>query len=114
MIRKIIKAKSTKPFDDDIVGTVKETYGHIPDDSWIEYVPGRIFDRRKYGELYLTFYKDRLPSENEVRMYMIKMKVIKEKKPQILKKIFKSLLWFLSYGPIVFISILILYELFSR
>lgn len=111
MIRKIIKAKSTKPITEEIVGTVKETFGTIPDDSWIEYVPGRIFDRRKYSELYLTFYKDRLPTENEVHMYMLKMGIIKEEKPPFLLKFVKIFGWFLL---LIIIFFLIYYHLFTN
>lgn len=114
MIRKIIKAKSTKPITEEIVGTVKETFGYIPDDSWIEYVPGRIFDRRKYSELYLTFYKDRLPTENEVHIYMLKMGVIKEKKPSVLLKLVKLLGWFLLSIPFTWVIYLICIELLFR
>ena len=79
---KVIKAyKRTDRFDNkgnlipdnEIVGTSMTVIGRIPE-SYIKYIPNRIFDRRKYPELYAVFQKDHLPSELELELYEEKMK----------------------------------------
>jgi len=54
--------------DEEIIGTTKEVIGAIPE-GYIKYYPGRIFDKRKYPDLYALFGKDHLPTEHEVEMY---------------------------------------------
>lgn len=54
--------------DDEIIGTTKEVIGAVPE-SWIKYVPNKIFDKRKYPDLYALFGKDHLPNELELKMY---------------------------------------------
>lgn len=54
--------------DDEIIGTTKEVIGAVPE-SWIKYVPNKIFDKRKYPDLYALFGKDHLPNELELEMY---------------------------------------------
>lgn len=58
--------------DTEIIGTTKEVFGAVPE-SYIKYYPGRIFDRRKYPELYKIFGKDHLPTELEIECYEKKM-----------------------------------------
>lgn len=58
--------------DDEILGTTKEVIGAIPE-GYIKYYPGRIFDKRKYPDLYALFGKDHLPTEHEIEMYERKM-----------------------------------------
>lgn len=53
------------------IGFVMETEGLIPE-SWIKYVPNKVFDRRKYPELYLLFGKDHLPNELELKCFVQK------------------------------------------
>lgn len=54
--------------DEEILGTTKEVIGAIPE-SWIKYVPNKIFDKRKYPDLYALFGKDHLPNELEIELY---------------------------------------------
>ena len=66
--------KNKKPIEDTIpIGFVMEIDGQIPE-SFIKYVPGKIFDRRKYPELYEMFGKDHLPTQNELYCYVNKHK----------------------------------------
>lgn len=79
-INRVIKArKRTDIFkngvpvpDEEILGTTKEVIGAIPE-GYIKYYPGRIFDKRKYPELYALFGKDHLPTEHEIEMYEAKV-----------------------------------------
>jgi len=64
--------RSKKRLKDPIpVGFVMEVEGQIPE-SYVKYIPNRIFDRRKYPELYLMFGKDHLPTENEMECHIRK------------------------------------------
>lgn len=58
--------------DDEYIGMTKEVFGAVPE-GYIKYYPGRIFDKRKYPDLYKLFGKDHLPSELEIEMYEKKM-----------------------------------------
>ena len=81
MIRTVIKAKTrtdmwnyktNQPVEDTIpVGYIMDVDGRIPE-GFIEYKPNRIFDRRKYPELFTLFGKDHLPSENEIKLFIVK------------------------------------------
>lgn len=53
------------------IGFVMETDGLIPE-SWIKYVPNKVFDRRKYPELFELFGKDHMPSELELKCFVQK------------------------------------------
>ena len=64
--------RSKKRLKDPVpVGFVMEVEGQIPE-SYVKYIPNRIFDRRKYPELYLMFGKDHLPTENELDCHIRK------------------------------------------
>ena len=79
-INRVIKArKRTDIFkngvpvlDEEILGTTKEVIGAIPE-GYIKYYPGRIFDKRKYPDLYALFGKDHLPTEHEIELYEAKV-----------------------------------------
>ena len=101
MIRSVIKAKSrcdrwdwntNQNIDDSTpVGFIMKVEGRIPE-GYIEYIPNRIFDRRKYPELYNLFGKDHLPNELEMKLFTEKHSDWYEKeKPSLLKRFFK---WF--------------------
>lgn len=57
--------------DNAKIGMIREVYGNVPD-GYITYIPNRIFDRRKYPELYSVFGKDHMPTETEMNYYMLK------------------------------------------
>lgn len=90
--------------DFEPIGLVIDVIGRIPE-SYIKYEPNRIFDRRKYPELYNLFGKDHLPSEIEIKIFQQKLlnnKIIKfipndmkEYKEPFYKKILKFLKWIL-------------------
>jgi hypothetical protein len=66
---------NNKPIiDNEPIGLVIDVEGSIPD-SFIKWVPNKIFDRRKYPELYALFGKDHLPSENEMIYFRAKHQV---------------------------------------
>lgn len=101
MIRTVIKAKTrtdmwnyktNQPVEDTIpVGYIMDVDGRIPE-GFIEYKPNRIFDRRKYPELFALFGKDHLPSENELKLFTEKHSDwYKKEKPSLLKRFFN---WF--------------------
>ena len=69
------------------VGMVKDVFGYIPN-GYIEYVPNRIFDRKKYPELYNLFGKYYMPTENEVELYTNKHLIMKKSKKRVYKCIF--------------------------
>ena len=98
MIRTVIKAKTrtdmwnyktNQPVEDTTpVGYIMDVDGRIPE-GFIEYKPNRIFDRRKYPELYALFGKDHLPSEFELKLFTEKhSEWYKPKKQSLLKRIF--------------------------
>lgn len=60
--------------DNAKIGMIREVYGNVPD-GYITYIPNRIFDRRKYPELYNVFGKDHMPTENEVELYSKKNEI---------------------------------------
>jgi len=63
---------TNKPLPDTTpIGYVMEVEGMIPE-SWIKYSPNRVFDRRKYPELYALFGKDHLPNELELKCFVQK------------------------------------------
>lgn len=92
--------KATNQFDNNPIGLLLDINGSIPL-GYIEYKPNKIFDRRKYIELYKLFGKDHLPSENEIKLYQQKLlrdkKVKKivpdmmEEKENIFKRIMKKI-----------------------
>lgn len=53
------------------IGYVMEVEGQVPE-SFIKYVPNKIFDRKKYPELYHLFGKYRLPSQRELDLFIKK------------------------------------------
>ena len=99
MIRTVIKAKTrhdmwdyckNKPIEDTIpVGYIMKVDGRIPE-GFIEYLPNKIFDKRKYSELYCLFGKDHLPNELEIKLFTEKHLDWYEK-PSLFKRILK---WF--------------------
>lgn len=63
---------NNKPIEDTTpIGYVMDVNGQVPE-SYIKWTPNKIFDRRKYPELYNIFGKDHLPNELELRCYVIK------------------------------------------
>lgn len=101
MIRTVIKAKTrtdmwdyhlNKSIQDTIpVGYIMNVDGRIPE-GFIIYEPNRIFDRKKYPELYNLFGKDHLPNELEIKLFTEKHSDwYKTKKESIFKKFFN---WF--------------------
>ena len=70
--------------DDEIIGTTKEVIGAVPE-SWIKYVPNKIFDKRKYPDLFALFGKDHLPNELELEMY--EKKVLQSNKKTFWQKL---------------------------
>ena len=79
---------SNKPIEDkDPIGLVIEVEGAVPE-SFIKYEPNRIFDKRKYPELYTLFGKEHLPNELELKCFIEKHKNIWfPKKSSLLLKI---------------------------
>lgn len=64
--------KNNKPKDDlEPIGMVKIDEESIPE-GWIAWTPNKIFDRRKYPELYNLFGKDHMLSEKEMELYIQK------------------------------------------
>ena len=60
---------SGQPMEDRTpIGYVVEIEGSVPE-SYIKYEPNRIFDRRKYPDLYNLFGKAKLPTENELKLF---------------------------------------------
>ena len=101
MIRTVIKAKTrtdmwdyykNKPIEDYItVGYTMDVEGRIPE-GFIIYEPNRIFDRRKYPELFNLFGKDHLPTELELKLFTEKHSDwYKPQKQSLLKRFFN---WF--------------------
>lgn len=63
---------TNEPIEDTTpIGFVMTTEGLIPE-SYIKWVPNKIFDRRKYPELYALFGKDHLPSDVELKCFVQK------------------------------------------
>ena len=63
--------------DNEPIGLVIDVEGRIPE-SYIKYKPNRIFDKRKYIDLFNLFGKDHLPSENEIKLFQ--QKLLRDKK----------------------------------
>ena len=64
--------RTNKPIQDtEPIGFVLDTFGAVPE-SYIKWVPNKIFDRRKYPELYAVFGKDHLPNELELKCFVKK------------------------------------------
>ena len=53
------------------IGFTMTVVGAVPE-SYIKWVPNKIFDKRKYPELYALFGKDHLPNETELRCFVQK------------------------------------------
>ena len=63
---------NNKPLKDDVpIGFVMDIQGAVPE-SFIKWVPNKIFDKRKYPELYAIFGKDHLPNDLELKCYVQK------------------------------------------
>ena len=77
--------------DEEPIGYVIDVDGQVPE-SYVKYVPNKIFDRKKYPELYHLFGKYRMPTQSELDMFTKKHNDWYEpKKKSIFKRIFK---WF--------------------
>lgn len=53
------------------IGFTMTVDGAVPE-SYIKWVPNKIFDKRKYPELYAIFGKDHLPNDLELKCYVQK------------------------------------------
>ena len=63
---------NNKPIEDNVpIGFVMDVQGSVPE-SFIKWVPNKIFDKRKYPELYAIFGKDHLPNDLELKCYVQK------------------------------------------
>lgn len=63
---------NNKPMEDkEPIGYVMDTFGAVPE-SYIKWVPNKIFDKRKYPELFAIFGKDHLPNDLELKCYVQK------------------------------------------
>lgn len=63
---------NNKPIEDNVpIGFVMDVQGAVPE-SFIKWVPNKIFDKRKYPELYAIFGKDHLPNDLELKCYVQK------------------------------------------
>lgn len=63
---------NNKPIVDNVpIGFVMDVQGSVPE-SFIKWVPNKIFDKRKYPELYAIFGKDHLPNDLELKCYVQK------------------------------------------
>lgn len=83
--------KNGKPIEDtEIIGTTKEVIGAVPE-SYIKYMPNKIFDKRKYPDLYALFGKDHLPNELEIELY--EKKVLSKNKKSFWQKLKDFLFW---------------------
>ena len=77
--------------DDLPVGYVMEVEGQVPE-SFIKYIPNKIFDRKKYPELYHLFGKYRLPTQHELDLFVQKHSDwYPKKKEGLIKTFFKWL-----------------------
>jgi hypothetical protein len=63
---KNIPIKDTTP-----IGFTMTVDGAVPE-SYIKWVPNKIFDKRKYPELYALFGKDHLPNDIELKCFVQK------------------------------------------
>ena len=70
------------------IGFVMEVEGQVPE-SFIKYVPNKIFDRKKYPDLFLLFGKYRLPNETELNAFVQKhSEWYKPQKKSLFKRFF--------------------------
>lgn len=83
-------------------------YNNIIPKGYIEYVPHKIFDRRKYTDFYKTFFSDRLPSELEVKLYVNKMKEEKKLEEKLKEKF--ELDWKIILTFMICVILLIMYS----
>ena len=75
---KAIKRKDLWDFNKNIpiedttpIGFTMTVVGAVPE-SYIKWVPNKIFDKRKYPELYALFGKDHLPNDIELKCFVQK------------------------------------------
>lgn len=63
---------TNEPIEDTTpIGFTMTVEGAVPE-SYIKWVPNKIFDRRKYPELYAMFGKDHLPNDTELKCFVQK------------------------------------------
>lgn len=63
---------TNEPIEDTTpIGFTMTVEGAVPE-SYIKWVPNKIFDRRKYPELYAMFGKDHLPNDIELKCFVQK------------------------------------------
>lgn len=61
-----------KPIEDTTpIGFTMDIDGAVPE-SFIKWTPNKIFDKRKYPELYALFGKDHLPNDTELKCFVQK------------------------------------------
>lgn len=95
--------------DNEPIGFVMDTFGAVPE-SYIKWVPNKIFDRRKYPELYAVFGKDHLPNELELKCFVEKHHhewFPSKKDESLLKKTCKTVF----YGVLLIIGLTVVYSL---
>ena len=99
---------NNKPIEDTTpIGFVMEVDGRVPE-SYIKYEPNKIFDRRKYPDLYNLFGKDHLPTELELKIFV--QKHYEEWHPEQFpkeNKFVKFLKYVLTFGAYAAIFILL-------
>lgn len=63
---------NNKPIEDkEPIGYVYDTFGAVPE-GYIKWIPNKIFDKRKYPDLYALFGKDHLPNDLEMKCFVQK------------------------------------------
>lgn len=63
---------TNEPIEDTVpIGFTMTVDGAVPE-SFIKWTPNKIFDKRKYPELYALFGKDHLPNDTELKCFVQK------------------------------------------
>lgn len=101
---------NNKPLkDDEPIGLVMDTFGAVPE-SYIKWVPNKIFDKRKYPELYALFGKDHLPNDLELKCYVQKHYHEWHSEKKSVSKL-KKACNFIFYTLLLLISLITMYSL---
>lgn len=93
---------TNEPIEDVVpIGFTMTVDGAIPE-SFIKWIPNKIFDKRKYPELYALFGKDHLPNDTELKCFVQKH-WDEWHKPEKTKMSFLETLKYIFYSLIVLI-----------